>query len=235
MAEQETERADRILDAAAELLARWGYRKVTVDEIVRRADVGKGTAYLHWRSRDDLLFAALLREGAATFDELVRGMRANPAEVALHRYVRTIFLHAMRRPLLAAIYTRDAEVLGRLIATDGSREVVHSKMTLSTEYLALLAEHGLLRADLSVEQIAYGIGSAVLGHLVIDPMLPPELAVPVETKADLLAEMVRSSFEPAAAPSVRACTEVAPKIIGIVEQLRDTYREHIYGTTDGKK
>lgn len=235
MAERDAERADRILDAAAELLARWGYRKVTVDEVARRAGVGKGTVYLHWRSRDDLLFAALLREGAATFDELVRGMRADPAEVALHRYVRTIFLHAMRRPLLAAIYTRDAEVLGRLIATDGSREVVHSKMTLSTEYLALLAEHGLLRADLSVEQIAYGIGSAVLGHLVIDPMLPPELAVPVETKADLLAEMVRSSFEPAAAPCARACTEVAPKIIGIVEQLRDTYREHIYGTTDGKK
>lgn len=235
MAERETERADRILDAAAELLARWGYRKVTVDEIVRRADVGKGTAYLHWRSRDDLLFAVLLREGAATFDELVQGLRADPAEVALHRYVRTIYLHAMRRPLLAAIYTRNTEVLGRLVTTDDSRGVAHSKMTLSAEYLALLAEHRLLRADLPVEQIAYGIGSALLGHLIIDPMLPPELAVPVETRADLLAEMIRSSFEPAGEPSEHAFAEVAPKVIGIVEQLRDTYREHVYGTTHGKK
>ncbi|MHA6804156.1 TetR/AcrR family transcriptional regulator [Salinifilum ghardaiensis] len=235
MAERVTERADRILDAAAELLARWGYRKVTVDEVARRAGVGKGTVYLHWRSRDDLLFAALLREGAATFDELVRGMRADPAEVALHRYVRTIFLHAMRRPLLAAIYTRDAEVLGRLVATEGSREVVHSKIALSTEYLALLAEHGLLRADLPVERIAYGIGSAVLGHLSIEPMLPPELALPVETKADLLAEVIRSSFEPPGNPTGHTFAEVAPKIIGIVAQLRDTYREHVYrATTDGE-
>lgn len=233
MVERKTERADRILDAAAELLARWGYRKVTVDEVVRRADVGKGTVYLHWHSRDDLLFAVLLREGAAVFDELVRGMRADPTEVALHRYVRTIFVQAMRRPLLAAIYTRDAEVLGRLVATDGSHGVAHSKMALSTEYLALLGEHGLLRADLPVERIAYGIGSAVLGHLVIDPMLPPELAAPVDTKADLLAEMIRSSFEPAGEPSEYAFAEVAPTIIGIVEQLRDTYREHVYGTTDG--
>ncbi|MHA6799765.1 TetR/AcrR family transcriptional regulator [Bounagaea algeriensis] len=236
MAERDAERADRILDAAAELLARWGYRKVTVDEVVRRAGVGKGTVYLHWRSRDELLFAALLREGAATFDELVRGMRADPTEVALHRYVRTVFLHAMRRPLLAAIYTRDAEVLGRLVATDGSRGLVHSKMTLSTEYLALLAEHGLLRADLPVERIAYGIGSAVLGQLVIDPMLPPELAMPVEAKADLLAEMIRSSFEPPGTPGEHAFAAVAPKIIGIVEGLRDTYHEHVYRTTsDGEK
>lgn len=235
MAERDTERADRILDAASELLARWGYRKVTVDEIVRRADVGKGTVYLHWRSRDELLFAVLLREGAATFDELAQGMRADPAEVALHRYVRTVFLHAMRRPLLAAIYTRDTEVLGRLVTTDGSRGVAHSKMTLSTEHFALLAKHGLLRADLSAEQIAYGIGSVVLGHLIIDPMLPPELAMPVETKADLLAEMIRSSFEPPGEPSERTLAEIAPKVIGIVEGLRDTYRDHVYGPTDGKK
>lgn len=235
MAERDTQRADRILDAAAELLARWGYRKVTVDEIVRRADVGKGTVYLHWRSRDDLLFAVLLREGAATFDELAQRMRADPAEVALHRFVRTIYLHAMRRPLFAAIYTRDTEVLGRLVAADGSREVVHSKVTLSTEYLALLAEHGLLREDIPVERIGYGIGSAVLGHLTIDPMLPPELDMPVETKADLLAEMIRSSFEPVGEPTERTFAEVAPKIITIFEQLRDTYTEYVYRTPDGKK
>lgn len=235
MAGRDTERADRILDAAADLLARWGYRKVTVDEVARRADVGKGTVYLHWRSRDDLLFAVLLREGAATFDELARGIRADPGEVALHRYMRAIFLQAMRRPLLTAIYTRDAEVLGRLIATDGSRGVTNSKLTLSTEYLALLAEHGLLRADLPVERIAYGIGAAVLGHLSIDPMLPPEMAMSDEVKADSLAEMVRRSFEPPEALTERACAEVAPKITGIVEQLRDTYLEHIYGSINGKK
>lgn len=235
MAGRDTERADRILDAAADLLARWGYRKVTVDEVARRAGVGKGTVYLHWRSRDDLLLAVLLREGAATFDELARGMRADPGEVALHRYMRAVFLQAMRRPLLTAIYTRDAEVLGRLVATDGSREVAHSKLTLSTEYLALLAEHDLLRADLPVERIAYGIGAAVLGHLSIDPMLPPEMAMSDEVKADSLAEMVRRSFEPAEAPAERAFGEVAPKITGIVEQLRDTYLDHIYGSTDGKK
>lgn len=235
MAGRNMARADRILDAAAELLAKWGYRRVTIDEVVRRADVGKGTVYLHWRSRDELLLAVLLREGADTFDELARGMRADPAEVALHRYVSNIFLNALRRPLLAAIYTRDTEVLGRLATTDGSRGIAHNKMTLSMEYLALLAEHGLLRVDLSVEQVAYGIGSAVLGHLVIDPLLPSELAMPVEAKAKLLAEMVRGSFEPPGKPDERRLAEAAPKIIGIVEGLRDTYRDHVYGTSSERE
>ncbi|MGW2198666.1 helix-turn-helix domain-containing protein, partial [Streptosporangium sp. NPDC001682] len=42
-------RADRILDAAAELLVRLGYRKVTIDDIARLAGIGKGTVYLHPR------------------------------------------------------------------------------------------------------------------------------------------------------------------------------------------
>ena len=40
-------RADRILDTARELLLLWGYRRVTIDELARRAGVGKGTIYLH--------------------------------------------------------------------------------------------------------------------------------------------------------------------------------------------
>ncbi|GAC1395003.1 MAG: hypothetical protein NVSMB65_13760 [Chloroflexota bacterium] len=40
-------REERILDAAATLLVRWGYRKTTLDDVAREAGVGKGTIYLH--------------------------------------------------------------------------------------------------------------------------------------------------------------------------------------------
>ena len=42
------ERAGRILDAAAELLLRWGYKRVSIEEIARHAGIGKGTVYLHF-------------------------------------------------------------------------------------------------------------------------------------------------------------------------------------------
>ena len=37
------DRARRILDAAAELIQRWGYNKTTIDDIARQAGGAKGT------------------------------------------------------------------------------------------------------------------------------------------------------------------------------------------------
>jgi len=49
-----------IVDAALDLLAEGvGASAVTVSEIARRAGVGKDTVYRRWRSKDDLLVAAL--------------------------------------------------------------------------------------------------------------------------------------------------------------------------------
>src|SRR5947209_19224145 len=56
------ERGDRILDALARLITRWGYGKTTVDDIAREAGVAKGTVYLHWASKGAMLHALLARE-----------------------------------------------------------------------------------------------------------------------------------------------------------------------------
>ena len=37
-------------DAAADSLLRWGYPRVTVDDVAARAGVGTGTLHLHWRT-----------------------------------------------------------------------------------------------------------------------------------------------------------------------------------------
>ncbi|MFL5625107.1 MAG: TetR/AcrR family transcriptional regulator, partial [Ktedonobacteraceae bacterium] len=52
------ERAQRILDAAAALILRWGYHKTTLDDISRETGIAKGTIYLHWKTREEL-FGAL--------------------------------------------------------------------------------------------------------------------------------------------------------------------------------
>ena len=53
-------RGERILEAAAELIVRWGYKKTTVDDIARQAGVAKGTIYLHWKTREELFKAVLV-------------------------------------------------------------------------------------------------------------------------------------------------------------------------------
>ena len=52
---------ERVLDSAAELLLRWGYQRVTIDEIARHAGIGKGTVYLHFPTKEALFLTMLLR------------------------------------------------------------------------------------------------------------------------------------------------------------------------------
>ena len=40
-----TRRAERLLDAAADLIARFGYDKTTINDIAGQAGVAKGTVY----------------------------------------------------------------------------------------------------------------------------------------------------------------------------------------------
>jgi len=46
---------EKLIRAAVELFAKKGFEKTTVDEIVAKAGVAKGTFYLYFKSKDDLI------------------------------------------------------------------------------------------------------------------------------------------------------------------------------------
>ena len=48
---------DAILDATDRLLARYGYRKMTVEDIASEAGIGKGTIYLHFSSKEEVVLS----------------------------------------------------------------------------------------------------------------------------------------------------------------------------------
>ena len=50
-------RKELILDAADRLLAHFGYKKMTVEDIAREAGIGKGTVYLHFASKEDVVLS----------------------------------------------------------------------------------------------------------------------------------------------------------------------------------
>ena len=49
--------SDLILDAADRLLARYGYRKMTIDDVAKEVGIGKGTIYLHFKSKEEIALA----------------------------------------------------------------------------------------------------------------------------------------------------------------------------------
>ncbi len=60
----------KIVEAAFQLFYRQGYARVSVDGIAARANITKRTLYAHFRSKDDLLTAVLVRDSELQMEHL---------------------------------------------------------------------------------------------------------------------------------------------------------------------
>lgn len=62
----------RLKEEAAKCLAKYGVRRTTVDEIVRRVNIPKGTFYLFYKSKELLLFEVIQEQQESINRELYR-------------------------------------------------------------------------------------------------------------------------------------------------------------------
>jgi AcrR family transcriptional regulator len=194
-------RGERILDAAADLLLRYGYARVTIDDIAQRAEVGKGTVYLHWRTREELFGAVLGRELAQALDEVAEGMVVHPGSWQPHRLARALFLALGRRPLLIALVRSDPEVLGKFAGRHSAERARRRAMPLG-EYLGLLSAHGQLREDLSADDLTLAVIAVWMGFVLFEPVgeqgaggsALTNSGDSLERRADLLAATMQAAF-----------------------------------------
>lgn len=215
-------RVARMLDAAGELLLAHGYRRVTVDDVARRAGVGKGTVYLHVASKLDLFAAVLVRDSVEVTRELLDALRADPAQAALDATVRASFLAVQRRPLTRALLAGDVELLGA-IATDtkAGLEVVTDKRDFAREHFALLHRHGLLAEDpATTPDLSYRLNASVIGFF-LDHLVPAEAGMDVTARADALAAVVRAGFTPLGEPAPPALAAAAAELAALYERTVD--------------
>lgn len=220
-----TARADRILDAAGELLLRLGYRKVTIEDVARRAKTGKGTVYLHWRTKEELFVALLARESITMTERIIDKLREDPENARPHRLMRAAYTIVTGQPLLMAVTTRDAEVLGRL----ADSEVNEYGLAVSERLLDALIEYGLLRDDIS--NLAYTLRAASSGFYTAEPPTPGH-KLDTDARGDALAHVIRAAFEPARRPRRSVLVGAAAAISEIFADLIPPYREWLYRGKD---
>src|SRR4026209_2958596 len=86
---------EAILDATDRLLARFGYRKMTVEDIAAEAGIGKGTIYLHFASKEEVVLSHVDR----IVDRLKDRLReiGNSAAPAAERLRRMLLMRVMFR------------------------------------------------------------------------------------------------------------------------------------------
>jgi AcrR family transcriptional regulator len=165
-----------LLDAAARLIAERGYRGTTVNEIVARAGLSKGTFYWHFGSKDDVLFAVLEERIDRPLYELIDLLKTAPPErdmapeasrrllELLERGRETILLEreyqllAVREPRLRSRYLKRQAALREALAAGldaraqqlGAPPFSTPTSDVATAYLALansLAVERLINPD----------------------------------------------------------------------------------------
>jgi AcrR family transcriptional regulator len=223
-------RADRILDSAAELLLRWGYKRVTIDDVAAQAGIGKGTVYLHYRTREELFFSVIMREQAAATDELIEAVRRDPREALLHRLIRLKYLSAMRRPILRAVIAADPEILGRLVDAAKGSDLGKLLGLVSFEYFQIMIEHSLVKPGISAPELIYVLGAITIGFFTGDAFLEAFGGSPaLERKADLLEAAIERSFVlPASDDALRAIAPAVIELYAKSKEISQAYLERAY-------
>lgn len=193
------ERAHRILDAAAELIQRWGYKKTAVDDIARLAGVAKGTIYLHWKTREDLFMALLLRESMEAVQAMATQIDRDPSSFCLSNVIKNSIYVIMVRPLSRALFIRDVSVLGELLQQGRAdlEAISQQKLLTGQQLLSFFRSKGALRTDQSLEEQLKIYATLIIGTLTIDQYMPAELLSSPEEAAQRLAMMLHATLEPA--------------------------------------
>lgn len=215
---KQQERAQRILDAAAELLLRWGYRRVTIEDIARQAEIGTGTVYLHWKTKEAIFESVMLREAVTVWRELLRRITADPQEALVHRIMRSMLLTVKQRPLARAIFTQDSELLGKL--AKGETTIQAQQMIGAQDFMQLLRDLGLLRTDSSIPVQAYAFSATISGFVTAKSSLTGDYQVSLDEQADAITQTIQLAFEPTTLPSLEMLEKrVVPTITTMLEQV----------------
>lgn len=185
-------RAEQILDAAEKVVLSLGYKKLSVDAVAREAGVGKGTLYLHWSSREDLLYALIAREMAAFLTDLNRFVAISPEHVRLGLHTAETYRICRRRPLTRALFTRDEYVLGLLADHEDARHMRGEKSEGMKLGLERLRRAGLVRQDAPAGALILAVRALLSGMLLASAW--PDGEPEMEEGATMLAHLLETAY-----------------------------------------
>lgn len=193
---------EAILDATDRLMARYGFRKMTLDDVAREAGISKRTIYLQFRSKEDVGLSSIGRVVGRVIDELERiaassASRESRLRRLLHRRVMgrieqvQDYAHSLDelfevvRPAYLArraeVFAKEATLLAAVLAEPGPPIDVHRR----TAETLLLATNAFLPYSLSPKELGSPESIAERLDAMIDTLLHGALDPPRQTGTTL--------------------------------------------------
>src|ERR1700719_883352 len=160
------ETRERLFRAALDLFARKGFSETTVEDITEAADVGKGTFFNYFPSKDHILLA---------FGEMQLGKLEAAIEMArrtgepMPEFLRALGVRMTQEP------TRNPAIIRALLQAYLSTTPVRAAMmdlqrrihSLHTQMIQLGQDRGEIRNDLPAAEIAQVFRQTIFGTLLI--------------------------------------------------------------------
>jgi AcrR family transcriptional regulator len=129
-------RTREILAAARRLMEQKGADALTMDEIAQAAGVAKGTIYLYFQSKDELIQALLSQVGETIALDLEAILaKPDPPPKKLRQVVHMLLNYVDRESVLFPLYLRE------LVSSKSGRETTLSSLQESEEHIVALITH----------------------------------------------------------------------------------------------
>jgi AcrR family transcriptional regulator len=160
------ETRERLFRSALELFARKGFAETTVEDITEAADVGKGTFFNYFPSKDHILLAF----GEMQLSKLESSIEtARSSGEPMPEFLRSLGVRMTQEP------TRNPAIIRALLQAYLSTTPVRAAMmdlqrrvhALHTQMIQLGQERGEIRDDLPAAEIAHVFRQTIFGTLLI--------------------------------------------------------------------
>lgn len=166
---------DRILQAGVEAASIHGIARLTVGDVAKRAGVSRPTLYKHFRSKTDLVAAAVEREADLMVQQVaVPDLPTDPRE-ALSTGIRAVLRVTREHPLLDRLIRTEPESLLPLILEDGGAVSRRVRATIE----AILVQRFDPVDPVLLRRYADLVTRLVISYAVNAPDDPPEVVADI--------------------------------------------------------
>lgn len=151
----EKEREQAILDAAATLLLRHGYNKTTMSDVANAVDLNRALIYLHFKSKDEVVEALILRELERYGALWSQALKADPLGGSIASIYRGMVPVLKQLPLMAAILVQDEQTFGKYLRKPGNLFIHLTPAITTREALQAMQELGVVRQDVNIAAMTF--------------------------------------------------------------------------------
>ena len=171
---QRSDIRDLILDGVDVLLAQYGYKKMTMEDLAQQVGIGKGTIYLHFTSKEELTLAHIDRITDRLLHELrVIAESGEPADKRLRKMLvlRVLFrfdsvrhysqslndlLSSLRKEFLARrqeYFQKEMDIFSRVLEEGKKEGVLRFADKHSTAQVLVWSTNSLLPYSLTTREL----------------------------------------------------------------------------------